>query len=189
MPSAPILCLGSRWKAEDVFWRSAPKNAHLLGVPTRAKRSPTVNFAQQSGIYVLYSDSEPIYVGQANCSLFARLKTHYTRGDFAGRWNRFTWFGFRQVIGGKTPALKNPGTDFHVTTNQLLNHLEALLIHTIEPHLNGQEGRFGAAVTRYKQFRDPRLGPTDRELLEAMAVAGKLVPPGKRITKSGWKDV
>ena len=181
--------MGSRWKAEDVFWRSAAKNAKLLGVPAKARRSSEANFAQQSGIYVLYSDFIPIYVGQANCTLFSRLKMHYVSGDFVGRWDRFTWFGFREVIGGNKPVLRMAGSDFHITTNQLLDHLEAMLIHSCEPRLNGQEGRFGKGVTRYKQVRDPRLGPSDRELIEAMAVKGNLVPSGKKVTPSGWKDV
>ena len=181
--------MGSRWKAEDVFWRSAPKNAKLLGVPATARRSAEANFAEQSGIYVLYSDFTPIYVGQANCSIFARLKMHYLSGDFVGRWDRFTWFGFRAVIGGKNPRLKKPGADFHISTNQLLNHLEAMLIHSFEPQLNGQEGRFGRPVVRYRQVRDPRLGPGDRALIEGMAIRGNLVPIGKKITPSGWKNV
>lgn len=189
MPLAPILCMGSRWKASDVYWRSAPQNGQLLGVPARAKQSPTVNFSSQSGIYVLYSEFNPIYVGQANCSLFSRLKMHYLEGDFVERWDRFTWFGFRAVIGGNNPKLKKPGADFHIGTKQLLDHLEAMLIHAFEPRLNGQEGRFGKSVTRYKQIRDPRLGPGDRVLLEGMAVKGELVPDGHRITKTGWRDV
>jgi hypothetical protein len=131
----------------------------------------------------------PIYVGQANCSLFDRLKNHYTAGDFVGRWDRFTWFGFREVIGGKKPKLKKPGAVFHVSTRQLLDHLEALLIHSVEPRLNGQEGRFGKGVTRYKQVRDDRLGPDDRELLEAMAKKGELLPDGMKVTARGWRRV
>lgn len=181
--------MGSRWKAEDVFWHSAAKNGKLLGVPAQAKRSPITNFADQSGIYVLYSNFVPIYVGQANCTLFARLKNHYLRGDFVGRWDRFTWFGFRAVVGGKKPKLKKPGASFHITPRQLLDHLEALLIHSFEPQLNGQEGRFGKSVIRHKQVRDTRLGPDDRGLWEAMAKKGNLVPDGKRITPTGWKDI
>lgn len=180
--------MGSRWNANDVFWHSDPKNGKLLGVPARAKRSPTANFAQQSGIYVLYSDFVPIYVGQANRSLFSRLKDHYLSGDFVGRWDRFTWFGFRKVVGGQKPKLKAPSDTFTISTTQLLDHLEALLIHSFEPQLNGQDGRFGKSVIRYKQVRDDRLGPSDRALWESMAKAGNLVPKGKRITLTGWKD-
>lgn len=188
MPQSPILNLGARWKAEDVYWNSAPSNARLLGVRTDALRGPQVNFAHQSGIYVLYANFTPIYVGQANCRLFERLKSHCLRDDFAGRWDRFSWFGLRKVIGGKAPNLSKPGTVFSISTKQLIDHLEAIMIHAFEPALNGQEGRFGKSVVRYKQVRDERLGPDDRSLVEAIATAGKLLPPGKKITKTGWRD-
>ena len=188
MPTAPILCLGARWRADDVYWYSAHQTAHLDGVPRKNVTAPVVNFAHQSGIYILYSDHKPIYIGQANKTLFTRLKAHFLTDDLAGRWDTFTWFGLRSVIGGKNPRLSKPGTNFSISTVQLLDHFEAAMIHAFEPPLNGQEGRFGEGVTRYKQVRDTRLGPTDRELLEGMALTGKLVPVGKRITKSGWKD-
>ena len=188
MPSAPILCLGARWSANDVYWNSAPENGNLGGVPRKKVKSPVANFAQQSGIYILYSDHRPIYVGQANQTLFARLKAHWLTDDLAGRWETFTWLGFRRVVGGAKPKLSIPDANFSISPKQLLDHLEAAMIHAFEPPLNGQEGRFGAGVIRYKQVRDPRLGPTDRYLIEGMAVAGDLVPIGKRITKGGWKD-
>jgi hypothetical protein len=92
------------------------------------------------------------------------------------------------VIGGNKPKLSVAGVDFHISTKQLLDHLEAIMIHSFEPPLNGQEGRFGRGVIRYKQVRDPRLGPSERGLLEGMAKKGDLVPDGKRITKTGWKE-
>lgn len=109
-------------------------------------------------------------------------------GDLAGRWDRFSWFGFRKVIGGKKPSLSKAGIVFTISTRQLLDHLEAMMIHAFEPARNGQEGRFGKMFVRYKQIRDDRLAPPNRALLEAMAVAGKLLPPGKKVTKTGWKD-
>ena len=175
MPSAPILCVGARWWAEDVYWYSAPKTAQLNGVPRKNVTAPVANFAHQSGIYILYSDHTPIYVGQANKTLFARLKAHHLTDDLAGRWDAFTWFGFRAVVGGKDPRLSKPSTKFSISTTQLLDHVEAAMIHAFEPPLNGQEGRFGEGVTRYKQVRDSRLGPTDRELLEGMALCHR--PP------------
>lgn len=109
--------------------------------------------------------------------------------DLAGRWDRFTWLGFRKVIGGKTPKLSKSDSTFHISPAQLLDHLEAALIHSFEPPMNGQEGRFGKVVVRYKQERDERLGPDDRSLLEDIAVQGKFLPPGKKVTKSGWKNL
>jgi hypothetical protein len=180
--------LGARWRAEDIYWYSGPKNGKLLGVRLKALSSTVANFSSQSGIYILYDNFTPIYVGQANRRLFARLKEHHLTDDLAGRWDRFTWFGLRKVIGGNRPSLSRPGVDFHISTKQLLDHLEAIMIHSFEPALNGQEGRFGGKVIRYKQVRDPRLGPNDRDLLEKMAIKGKLVPDGSIITKTGWKE-
>lgn len=189
MPSAPILTLGARWKAADVYWYTAATNAKLLGVAQQKVTGPIANFAQQSGVYVLYANFAPVYVGQANKTLWARLHKHMFHDDLAGRWDRFTWLGFRKVVGGNTPKLSKADAVFHIKPFQLLDHLEATLIHSFEPPMNGQEGRFGKGVVRYKQVRDKRLGPDDRDLLEAMAVKGDLVPDGKKITKTGWKDV
>ena len=188
MPSAPILSLGARWRAADVYWRTAPKNGQLRGVRVTALRSPEANFAHQSGIYILYADFVPIYVGQANKTLFSRLKQHHERDDLVGRWDCFTWFGFRKVVGGAKPRLSKADANFSISTRQLLDHLEATLIHGFEPILNGQEGRFGKSVLRYKQVRDPRLGPDDRTLIETIGSNANLLPDGKKITKTGWKD-
>lgn len=187
MPSAPILTLGARWLASDVYWRTGSNNGQLLGVPVNGKLQAPANFAHQSGIYVLYSNFTPVYVGQANRRLFARLKHHYVADDLVGRWDRFSWFGFRKVVGGGRPKLSSAEANFHITPSQLLDHLEAVLIHSMEPSMNGQEGRFGRSVTRYRQVRDDRLGPTDRELLEQIAHVGGYLPRGPKWSKSGWK--
>ena len=47
----------------------------------------------------------------------------------------------------------------------VLDHIEAILIHSIEPPLNRQGGRFGESVTRYLQRRDDRLGPTEEGMI------------------------
>ena len=184
MPQAPILCIGAMWEARHVYWDAAT-TGELCGVPSRARRKPPKNFAEQSGIYVLYADFSPIYVGQCNKTLFWRLKMHHYEDDLAGRWDRFSWFGFRRAIAA---GLSVAGVDFHISTRQLLDHLEALLIHSFEPPMNGQEGRFGKKVIRYKQIRDKRLGPDDRELAEMTARNGKFLDAGYKITKRGWKS-
>ncbi|HQP35686.1 MAG TPA: hypothetical protein PLI95_10910 [Polyangiaceae bacterium] len=181
--------MGARWKAEDVYWRTSAQNAELRGVRQDKVRGIVANFAEQSGIYVLYANFVPIYVGQANKTLWARLHMHMFKDDLAERWDRFTWLGFRKVIGGASPKLSDPDSVFHISPKQLLDHFEAALIHAFEPPMNGQEGRFGKGVVRYKQVRDERLGPSDRNLLECMAEQGDVLPQGKKITKTGWKDV
>ncbi len=185
MPTAPILTLGAQWKASDVYWHTTPTNARLCGKPAHNRRGREINFAKQTGIYVLYANFTPIYVGQCNQSLFSRLRHHCLRDDLAGRWDRFTWFGLRRALGNGN--LSHPESDFQIARKQLLDHLEALLIHAFEPVMNGQEGRFGDAVVRFKQVRDTRLGPDDRELLEQIAKVGKFLAPNQTITRRGWR--
>lgn len=157
------------------------------GVNSKNVTAPSVNFAIQTGIYVLYADYRPIYVGQANGSLFARLQMHYRTDDLVGRWDTFTWLGMRRALGGADPGLSTNASRFSISRKQLLDHLEAAMIHAFEPPMNGQEGRFGKQVIRYRQVRDPRLGPSDRELMESIAVEGGFLPAGKRPTKTGWR--
>lgn len=185
MPQAPILCLGARWQAEDVYWRTSSAQARLMGVPRSNLRGRPTNFAHQSGVYVLYSGPQPVYVGQANQTLFSRLKTHWLKDDLAGRWETFTWFGLRRGLQGG--RLSVPDVDFHISTKQLLDHFEAAMIHAFEPPMNGQDGRFGAVVIRYRQVRDPRLGPDDRSLLESIADKGNFLPAGDRPSATGWR--
>lgn len=187
MPDIPVQSVGLFWQEEDVFWGAGSKSGKLLGVPSGNISATPVDFRNQVGIYILYDDYTPIYVGQSGGGkqkLFSRLKHHRNgRDDLAGRWNRFSWFGTLRVLGnGK---LAKPAAKVHVTLNVLLNHLEGILIHSIEPPMNGQAGRFGNKVTRYVQVRDERLGPEDRKLIELIARHGKFDP--KKLKRKGKK--
>lgn len=161
-----IKTAGWFWKREDTFWGKGGNAGRLLGVSSKNRTSEYVDFAEQIGIYILYSDFEPVYAGQAGSKrdkLINRLRTH-RRDELAPRWNRYSWFGLRGV--NKTNTLSVPTKAFHPSRNQVLNHLEGILIHSFGPHLNKQGGRFGADFTQYLQVRDPRLEPTSRELLK-----------------------
>jgi len=171
-----------------VYWKVSPNNGQLRGVDAKRIRAPDVNFARQTAIYILYADYKPIYVGQSNGSLFARLQMHYRVDDLVGRWDTFTWLGMRRALGGDDPRLSVNANTFAISRNQLLDHFEAAMIHAFEPPMNGQEGRFGQRVIRYRQTRDPRLGPNDRELLESIASnGGFLANGGLKPTKTGWR--
>lgn len=158
---------GLFWKIENVFWGKAKKSGNLYGIKVGAKRSDHVDFRYQTGIYVLYADYKIVYIGQAgngNATLFDRLKLH-CKDDLAGRWNQFSWYGLKWVLAnGKLSA--DTGA-LHPPTATLLNHIEAILIHTSEPPLNRQGGRWGKSVQRYLQYRDEdNLGKTDVEMLK-----------------------
>lgn len=160
-----IRTAGLFWREDYVFWGRPHNAGSLLGVPILAATATPTNFRDQIGVYALYADYDLVYVGQVgrgNQTLLARLKYHRTR-DLAGRWNRFSWFGVRWVLA--TGELSNINASLHPELNGVLDHIEAILIHTAEPPKNAQGGRFGPRVTRYKQVRDERLGPTDHEML------------------------
>ncbi|HKO36051.1 MAG TPA: hypothetical protein VJV21_06200 [Pyrinomonadaceae bacterium] len=140
----------------------------LLGVPAKNVTADVIDFREQSGIYVLYSDYKVIYVGQCGLGkqkLFIRLKQHRT-DDLAERWDRFSWFGIRRVLGNG--RLSKEKLAVHPSLTNVLNHIEGVLIHAVEPAMNSQKGRFGNRVKRYLQIRDGRLGPTTDKMLQLL---------------------
>lgn len=168
MSDSLITSVGLFWHADAVFWGSQKKPGSLLGRPAKKKRDGSTDFRDQVGIYVLYADYAIVYAGQTGSGsqkLLYRLRQHRS-DDLAERWNRFSWFGVRRVLGGG--KLSKEKSAFHPSLPTVLNHVEAVLIHAAEPTMNGQGGRFGSNVTRYLQVRDKRLGPTDHEMLSAL---------------------
>jgi hypothetical protein len=160
---------GLFWNESDVFWGAGSKAGRLLGVPASNITAEPIDFREQSGVYVLYADYDLVYVGQVGSKsqkLFTRLKQH-TRDSLAGRWNKFSWFGIRRVK--KTSnELSAEADGKHSTHSEVLNHIEAILIHSAEPKQNRQGGRFGEDVIQYLQVRDENLGPTREEMIHQL---------------------
>lgn len=145
---------GLFWKTEDVFWGTGGNPGSLLGIPAHNVTAAPIDFREQSGVYVLYSDFKLIYVGQAgvgNQKLLIRLRQH-TRDALAERWDRFSWFGIRRAL--VSGGLSAESEAKHSDLANVLNHIEAILIHAAEPQHNRQGGRFGDDVTQYLQHRD-----------------------------------
>lgn len=148
---------GLFWHADRIQWgsRGRGNQGQLLGF--EAVRSGPVDFRTQRGVYALYDESfQLLYVGQAgygNRRLYERLDNHMS--DHLGeRWQRFSWFGIDPVKqSGDAWELKEeePKTP---KVNEVLNHLEAILIATAEPSLNRQGGKFGAARQFYQWVDD-----------------------------------
>ncbi|WP_199028735.1 GIY-YIG nuclease family protein [Ralstonia sp. ASV6] len=169
-----VRTVGFFWREDHVFWGKGNQAGRLLGVPPNGKTSIPVDFREQIGIYVLYADYKVVYVGQAGVgkqSLFTRLKQH-RKDDLAGRWDRFSWFGLLRVVGtGVNQKLASRTTALHPNLPDVLNHIEGILIHAVEPSMNSQGGRFGENVTRYHQVRDSRLGLTQEQMLRELCKA------------------
>ena len=167
MPSQPLIRnYGLFWKIQDVYWGAGSNPGKLLGVPAWSITQKPVDFRDQRGVYVLYAEYDMVYVGQNNGQqLIGRLKQH-RKDDLSERWNRFSWFGLRRVIANGNLAKYNQ--DVHALNRDVLNHIEAILIHSAEPPLNRQGGKFGDNIERYIQKRDERLGPSEEKMLKAL---------------------
>ncbi len=161
-----VRSVGLFWKSSNVYFGAGSQAGTLYGLPAKNITADPIDFREQIGIYVLYAGYQMVYVGQSGSGssyLLNRLKQHL-KDDLAGRWDRFSWFGLRWVK--QNGELSTITQAHHPSTKRTLDHIEAILIHAAEPPLNRQGGRFGDDVARYVQWRDDRLGPADRELLE-----------------------
>jgi hypothetical protein len=158
---------GVYWHLDDTFLGkpgSRGRNkGRLIGVN---EANVETDFSNQIGIYALYADFDLVYVGQVgagdNNTLIHRIR-HHSRSELKDRWNRFSWFGLLRVL--QNGELAAPAAANHPNRAQLLDHIEGIILQFAEPKLNSQEGRFRGEVISYRQKRDDRLGPTEREML------------------------
>lgn len=145
--SQPLLTsFGILWRRKHIDWLRTPR---LSG--SRQGSSP-VDFSQQLGIYMLYDGRRILYVGsELSQGLAERLRSH-TVDRFATRWDRFSWFGIRPVLGdgslGPVPASFDSATIIH--------GLETALIETIEPMQNHRREE-GISALEFLQKEDPEL--------------------------------
>ena len=147
---------GLYWSPKKVFWGYPGVEGTLFGVPRRSRTTSATDFRDQIAVYVLCQEFRPIYVGQTgtgNARLFRRLRAH-RKDHLRGRWDSFCWFGVIPVT-GRSRRLKR-SYRIKPDLNDVLNHIEAILIAVLEPKLNLQRGRFGSAE-HYLQADDARL--------------------------------
>lgn len=144
-----VNAFGIYWNRNLVHWKSTPD---LLGI--QQVGATEVNFKDQIGIYLLHDSRETVYVGQAiEQPLGKRLKDH-TTDRLAGRWDRFSWFGFYPVT---EDAKLNLNAKFREFTIQNLGDiLEAILIESIEPRQNRKQGNSFTGI-EYLQQEAPEI--------------------------------
>lgn len=158
---------GLFWREDRIFWgwgRGSAKG-HLCGrkVDNRTGKTTSkdrIDFKDQIGIYALYYNFELVYVGQVGANtddskgrtLFDRLKDHRD-GRHSERWDRFSWFGLRDVDKERLTDIRTARLD--VTKGQILNMFEAVMIALSEPQLNLQRGKMSDYATQYSQWYDP----------------------------------
>ncbi|MGX5817176.1 HTH domain-containing protein [Chitinophaga lutea] len=156
-----IKTFGMFWSRTSVLWKNNP---NLLGVEQRG--AVPVNFAGQIGLYLLHDGREVIYIGQAvDQSISQRLYQH-TSDRLGGRWDRFSWFGFKGVRldGTLTEVNQNVAVQF----NELIDTMEAILVEALEPRQNRKRGNSFYGL-EFIQEKDPEINKQDMvSLLDSM---------------------
>jgi hypothetical protein len=99
---SPIYAFGLFWHTDEIDWFPGRGKRHafrLLG--RRGKYSKALrmaDFRDQLGLYILYGNYGPHYAGLTQRQTFGkRLKAHML-DEHGGKWDRFSWFGFKQVL-------------------------------------------------------------------------------------------
>lgn len=141
-----IRAFGILWRRDWINWGTR----RLMG--SQLDSSSKVDFADQSGVYILYDRDRPIYVGRCpENSLFDRLKSH-TTGRFSSRWERFSWFGFR----GPDDAGKLEHVPADHSHENAVEAMEAVLIEVLEPPQNRRRGD-KLSEFEFNQVRDDEM--------------------------------
>lgn len=156
----PIRAYGLFWRAHEVEWapgRGKRDRFRLLG--RTGLNRPGVqlaDFRDQRGLYVLYGEYGPYYVGLTRkVGIGNRLKNH--RSDLhTGKWDRFSWFGFRRVL--KRPddlglqPLAGLATVEMGNQEEIIGDMEALLIAALGCQSNLNKMSFRQA-SKWTQVR------------------------------------
>lgn len=156
-----IKSYGEFWNPDIIDWGSKGKgnSGSLMGKVklekteggTSKKYSTIINFWNAKGIYVLYNDYEPIYVGKAFLTpLGIRLRDHLT-DRLAGRWEMFSWFSL-SIIRQTKNDVSQPGKRT-INPETINNTLEALAIIISDPKLNRRRESIKDAVEAIQSER------------------------------------
>ena len=171
-----IKTCGEFWNPESVNWDDSWR---LLG--KRSPKAPDINIYEERGVYILYKDYVPVYVGKGfKTSIGYRLQEH--RGDWkkGTRWDAFSWFG---IIGlNEDDKIAKPTTVSHqLSSRELVAALEALLIAVIDPRLNARREWLKGVAWLYQSDTDR---PIDLET-RLLSIEEKLeqILKGKSSTK------
>ena len=156
-----IRAYGMFWQAEEIDWTGefTGRRREILG--RVGKNSPgleVANFWEQQGIYVLYNDYGPYYVGQtvgAGMNLGKRLRHHHEGTNLsphAGKWDRFSWFGWKGTLSSTDERglrrLRKTPKRLLTDSQNTVRDIESLLIHALGTvHVgNGRKETFVAAA-------------------------------------------
>jgi len=146
-----VTSYGLFWQESEIHWEPGRGNRdsfRLLGrIGSQRGTLRVADFRKQQGIYILYNDYGPNYVGLTRQrGLGQRIKDHRT-DRHAGLWSRFSWFGFNPIGAcGNDGVLSLPATQGEVTeettTHTTIGEVEALLIQAMGTNGNISNMKF-----------------------------------------------
>jgi hypothetical protein len=126
-----VTCWGWMWRRDAC--KIINNSIQLLGIQNTRELSTYIDLTEQIGVYILYKDSQPIYVGQSkNLSIGRRLYEHSAKTTKWNKWNRFSWFGVYNINPETFKLLIPDGENENYTTDALINGLEGVLIEILE---------------------------------------------------------
>jgi len=130
---------GQFWRRDEIDWfpgKGKRDSFRLLGRQGKNYDSLWLaDFRYQQGIYILYGNHGPYYTGlTTKQGLGRRLKDHLNDAH-ADYWDRFSWFGFRQVLSSTDEhcicKLKKLASGGHGESKTAIRDVEALLIRAM----------------------------------------------------------
>lgn len=148
-----ITSYGLFWREDEIDWepgKGRRDSFRLLGrVGANTGTIRICDFRHQSGIYILYDDYGPNYVGLTRAlGLGQRLKNH-TSDRHAGKWDRFSWFGFKNISDNKNQSglsqLESGKDKVSTSQHTTIGDLEALLIVAMGTRSNKSKMKFSDA--------------------------------------------
>lgn len=158
--NAPTLikAYGEFWNPDVVNWG---RKWRLFGKRSSDPEGPSINVYEERGVYVLYNDFVPVYVGKGDKqSIGYRLELHRESRRKGPRWDRFSWFGIRGIR--KNGKLGAPNKSAHSGTTELIATLEALLIVVIDPRMNARREKFKNAILVHQSEEDKPIESDER---------------------------
>lgn len=131
-----MACFGVLTKSTGLLARDEIGDFACLGrFGANSGKLRVIDARHQCGIYILYGNYGPYYVGFTRKGLGFRLKQHLT-DDHEGEWDRFSWFGFNPVLKGvdqsKFQKLGRMAESKAVSPKSIIADVEALIIRAMD---------------------------------------------------------
>ncbi len=166
-PKSPIYAFGLFWKVDEINWfpgKGKKGEFCLLGRQGwNAGTLRMTDFRGQRGIYILYGNYGPHYAGLTRRQTLGKRLQDHLKDEHKDKWDRFCWFGFKQVLKAKDESglqilkAKMPLQN-SIDPHSAIKEMEALLIKAMAL-TNRADSKFIAA----EEWHQVRL--IDREKL------------------------